>query len=204
MGKATEPTSLLLFSGGLDSTVLLAHALDEGATVRVVEFDYLGRPEGERAAASKILSHYAIDDAVQVRMPSVERQSLVRGPGDADGFVPLRNLWFHTTAALLARQAQATRVLVGHLDQDALDFPDARPDYFERIEELVNDARLPDEPRIHIERPFKGRSKLHIARLGRQLEAPLDVAWSCYRDDPTPCGECTGCRERKVVLEATT
>lgn len=202
--RPDPPRSVLLFSGGLDSTVLLAHALDEGATVHVVEIDYPGRPAGERAAASKILSHYSIDDAIQVRMPTADDESVVRRASDAEGFVPLRNLWFHTTAALLARQTGATRVLVGHLDQDALDFPDARPDYFDRIEELVNEARLPNEPRAHIERPFEGRSKLYVARLGRRLEAPLDVTWSCYRDGPVPCGECTGCRERKVVLEAAT
>lgn len=195
--------AIVLFSGGLDSTVLLAHALDEGLDIQVVEFEYPGRPHGERAAARSILDHYEIHDAIRVTTPSVDEAPLVEAAGDAEGFVPLRNLWFHTTAALLARQSGATDVLVGHLDQDALDFPDARPDYLDRVQDLVNDARRADEPPIRIGRPFEGKSKLHVARLGRSLGAPLDKTWSCYRDEEHACGECTGCREREIVIEST-
>lgn len=195
--------AILLFSGGLDSTVLLAHALDEGVDFRVLEFEYPGRPRGEREAARTILAHYGIDGAIHVPMPAVDGASLVHGPGKNEGFVPLRNLWFHTTAAVVARQIGATRILVAHLDQDALDFPDARPDYFRRLRDLIQAGSLPDEEPLAIERVFEGKSKLAVARRGRELDAPLELTWGCYRDQDEPCSECDGCKERKATLNST-
>ena len=75
-------------------------------------------------------------------------------------------------------------------------YPDCRPEYFEKMAEALGygskvwtQYRVP----IRVETPIILKSKAEIVGMGMELRAPLDLTWSCYQGQPTPCGACDSC-----------
>jgi 7-cyano-7-deazaguanine synthase len=188
---------LVLFSGGLDSAVLLHWARAKGP-VATLTFDAPGRPRGERRAERRLLDAYGIRDRHRLAFPD-GTASWVRGDRRR-AYVPGRNLFFHASALLLAHRLGCRWVAAGHLATDAEAFPDARRSFFDRLEALDRAARRPGDRAVGILTPFLGWTKADVVREGRAGGVPLELSWSCYRDGPRPCGACTACRERGAAL----
>lgn len=192
-----RPHTLVLFSGGLDSTVLLTWALRRGRA-STLSLEWPGRPRGERRAARRIADQLDVETRIEFPLPSLNGAS--RSSNRRDGYVPARNLFLHSTAAFVARQIGASEIAAGHLASDAEAFPDANRRYLEAVTRLANAGRARAEPPLRLRLPFAALSKNEVVALGRRLNAPLDLSWSCFRDGPHTCGRCESCRERRQAL----
>lgn len=194
--------ALVLLSGGLDSTVAIWWALEEGFDVRVLTFDYFKRPPPEKRATQQIADRADVE-LVEIALPWLREledpvHPLLDNPDLEDapeGYVPARNAILYAIAAHVAEIVDAEAIVGGHNGVDPERFPDAAPSFFERFADLLSDS-LASHPQMQILQPLFGMDKAEVVRLGDQLGAPLELSWSCYEEGPEPCGKCPSCRLR--------
>jgi 7-cyano-7-deazaguanine synthase len=106
-------------------------------------------------------------------------------------YVPFRNAHFLSAAVSWAEVLGATRVYIGAVEQDSSGYPDCRPAYYEAFQQLVRTGTR--DGNIEIVTPLIALSKAQIVRLGLECNAPLDLTWSCYREEQEACGTCESC-----------
>ncbi len=199
--------AVVMFSGGLDSTVALWWVLSQGWKAIPLSVDYAGRPRGEREAARRIATVARVE-VLEVPLPFYQdlqgRRRSDTLPADlaeaSPVYLPAKNLLFYGIAAYYAEVLGATRIVGGHYRHDGTRFPDASVAYFARLGDLITEGLYSHRPRLDL--PFLDMTKAAIARLGLALGAPLDLTWSCYWDGPAPCGLCEGCQEKEGALRA--
>ena len=125
-------------------------------------------------------------------------------------YVPLRNTFFlalaaaflesHILHAIEVEGAPADNVEARlFMAPNAIDYsgyPDCRPEYFEKIADALGygskvwtQYRVP----ISVDTPIIQKSKADIVKMALELEAPLELTWSCYQGGPAPCGVCDSC-----------
>jgi 7-cyano-7-deazaguanine synthase len=199
--------AIVLLSGGIDSCVVLAYALDTGKQCHTLSFDYGQRHRLELQSAEKIAAYYNVEHTLVRVDPkifafssqsalinqtlTVER-SLTTTPNT---YVPCRNLLFLSHAAALAESVQASEIFFGANAHDGPSYPDCTGPFFHAFEQAV--AYGSRMARQVITCPLLDLDKAAIVALGRRLKAPLDLTWSCY--DPqngTPCMVCAACMLR--------
>ncbi len=106
-------------------------------------------------------------------------------------YVPFRNAHFLSAAVSWAEVLGASRIYIGAVEQDSSGYPDCRPAYYEAFQQLVRTGTR--DGNIEIETPLIAFSKAEIVRLGLECNAPLDLTWSCYREEQEACGACESC-----------
>lgn len=106
-------------------------------------------------------------------------------------YVPFRNAHFLSAAVSWAEVLGATRVYIGAVEQDSSGYPDCRPAYYEAFQQLIRTGTC--DGNIQIVTPLITLNKAQIVRLGLECNAPLDVTWSCYREEQQACGACESC-----------
>lgn len=203
--------SVLILSGGIDSTVLLAHLLAEGREVFALSVDYGQRHRRELEAAKRICGHYGVKHQVadlralaplfganaltdaQVAVPEghYEEASM------KSTVVPNRNMLLIAVAASWAMSLKASSVAYGAHGGDHAIYPDCRPVFADALDKAI---RLADWHEVSLERPFVGLDKAAIVRRGAELGAPLHLTWSCYVGGQEHCGRCGTCVERKEAF----
>lgn len=190
--------AIVLLSGGVDSTVALADTLAHGHDVlEAVTFDYRQTHARELGAANKIAAHYGIRQRV-VELPVFSGSALTgdraipRTHAEAVNatYVPARNTVFLSVAAAIAESQGAGMVVYGANFDDTLGYPDCRPQFIAAMNDLLE--RAMHKP-VWVHSPFVRMTKAQILELGTELDAPLNLAWSCYRGGQTPCGQCGAC-----------
>jgi 7-cyano-7-deazaguanine synthase len=115
-------------------------------------------------------------------------------------YVPFRNAHFLSVATSWAEVVGAERIFVGAVEQDSSGYPDCRPEYYDRMNDLIRAGTRP-ETDIRVETPVIRMRKFEIVRTGIDLGAPLDRSWSCYRNQGPACGTCDSCRLRLEAFE---
>ena len=203
----------MLFSGGLDSAVLLADACAQG-TGRTVQPIYVSAGlawEGvELATATRLLqaAPYA-GKALSLAFLSVDMRDVypathwaVQGaaPGyhtpDRDVYIEGRNVVLLAKASVYMARAGAARVLLGTLAGNP--FPDATPAFFDAMSRALS---LGLGTPIGIEAPFASMQKSDVIRLGQRLGVPLELTMSCMQPQQgMHCGRCSKCREREEAF----
>lgn len=193
-------THYVALSGGLDSTVALAVAVDEHPDdVTPVSFDYGQKHKREVLAADDVTTHYGLGH-VTVRLPQVMRSpALLDGGPVPDGhyahdtmrqtIVTGRNLLFASTLVAMAQPGD--HVWLGVHAGDHAIYPDCRPEFWRPLKAAVLGAY-----EVTIRTPFLTLDKTGIVRLGAHLKAPLAQTWSCYKGGDQHCGRCGTCVER--------
>jgi 7-cyano-7-deazaguanine synthase len=207
------PAAVLLLSGGLDSTTLLAHALREGFDVHAMTFRYGQRHSTEVAAARRVAEAFGVHDHVIVDIDlrtfgGSALTSDVAVPKDRDvaaesteipvTYVPARNTIFLSFALAWAEVLNAGDIFIGVNALDYSGYPDCRPEYvaaFERMANLATRGGVDGSNRVRIQAPFIDLTKAQIIRRGLDLGVDYAITQSCY--DPSPdgiaCGHCDAC-----------
>ena len=183
---------VVLFSGGVDSTLLATLALSYGRLKACVFVDY-GQPASwrERAACEawckatgvELVSHVCILPVAAMRIGAGEPGARV---------VPVRNLILIGIATAYAVERGAGEVWYGAIADDQADYSDCRPAW------VTDCNRLTGHDGVRVRAPLIGRSKGEVVAWATELGVDLGACWSCY--EPTaqgaPCGTCDSCRAR--------
>ncbi|MFM8905807.1 MAG: 7-cyano-7-deazaguanine synthase QueC [Verrucomicrobiota bacterium] len=200
----------LIYSGGVDSTVLLAHLLAEGREVHCLSVDYGQRHRRELEAARAICAHYGVDHRLadlRALAPLFGSNALTGGVKVPEGHyeeesmkatvVPNRNMLLISVATAWAVSLRAESVAYGAHGGDHAIYPDCRPEFAEALDRAV---RLADWHEVRLERPFVKMDKAAIVRRGAELDVPFGLTWSCYVGGERHCGKCGTCVERKEAF----
>ncbi|MCL2510112.1 MAG: 7-cyano-7-deazaguanine synthase QueC [Methanomassiliicoccaceae archaeon] len=205
------PKAVVLLSGGLDSTVTMAIAIDEGMEVAPLSFRYGQRHTKELDSAAAVCRHYGVRGSVIDIDMSSFRSALtdksIDVPSDRKGkleenipitYVPARNIIFLSIAAGLCESIGAEAIYIGANAIDYSGYPDCRPEFFRSFEDtLAKGTKAGTEGRApEIRTPIIGFSKADIVKKGKELNAPLNLTWSCYNGGDKACGRCDSCRLR--------
>ena len=210
------PPAVLLLSGGLDSTTMLAYALEHDFDVHAMTFRYGQRHAAEIEAARRVATHYGVKDhvVVDIDLRTFGGSALTadidvpkdRSPDTmADGipitYVPARNTIFLSFCLAWAEVLGASDIFIGVNALDYSGYPDCRPEYiaaFERMANLATRGRVDGTAPIRIRTPLLDLTKRQIVELGHSLGVDYSMTLSCY--DPSEsgeaCGHCDACTLR--------
>lgn len=195
----------VLFSGGLDSAVLLALAARDGPTQPLYVSVGLAWEQQERAAAERLLQAemfaqvlpcVALHADMHDVYPAAHWAMRGTAPGydtpDEDVYLEGRNIVLLAKASVFMARAGLSRVLIGPLAGNP--FPDASPAFFETMASALSIGLA--HP-ISIEAPLARMHKADVIELGAMLGVPFELSLSCMQPaDGLHCGRCSKCRER--------
>ncbi|MCB0393712.1 MAG: 7-cyano-7-deazaguanine synthase QueC [Bdellovibrionales bacterium] len=209
--KGSQVRSVLLLSGGLDSTVNAYKAAKESDVALAITFNY-----GQRAAiqetihAQKTCSALGIGHQVITLewMRSITTTSLVNTdfsiPEEMDlddpeitndtakkVWVPNRNGVFINIAAAYAESLGAKQIVVGFNLEEAATFPDNSKAFLEASDHALSFSTANQAQVVCYTTDL---NKTEIVKLGRELNVNFDNVWSCYYGEDQPCGKCESCR----------
>ncbi|MEY2419369.1 MAG: 7-cyano-7-deazaguanine synthase [Actinomycetota bacterium] len=199
--------TVVILSGGLDSTVCLAEATHAGSDeVIALSIDYGQRHAIELERAQAIAARYGVEHIEQRLDLSAWGGSALTdasidvppaGASDAIPvtYVPGRNLIFLSLAIALAEARGCNNVSIGVNALDYSGYPDCRPEFIDSFRGTAALAlRAGVEGRaVDVITPLIDMTKAQIVQRGVELGAPLELTWSCYRGQAAPCGECDSC-----------
>ena len=204
------PRAVVLLSGGLDSMVVAALAVEAGARLVALTIDYNQRHRVELDAARRIAAHLgaerhvvlpldltrfggsALTDDIAVPKDGVQ-------PGIPVTYVPARNTIFLSLALGMAEASGAREIHIGVNALDYSGYPDCRPEFVDAFQHLANIATKAgvEGDRFVIRTPLLHLTKADIAREAARIGIDAGLSWSCY--DPVGdlhCGRCDSCRLR--------
>ena len=209
---AEQARAVILVSGGLDSTTVLAMAKAAGYACYTLSFDYGQRHRAELFAAERVSA--ALGDiehkVVKLNLDSIGGSALtdksIAVPEEAtEGipvtYVPARNTVFLSIALGWAEVLGASDIFIGVNAVDYSGYPDCRPEYiaaFETMANLATRAGVEGHP-LTIHTPLMSMGKGEIIRAGLALGVDYSLTVSCYQATPEglACGKCDSCRLRR-------
>jgi len=213
---AAGKPAVVLLSGGLDSTTVLAVAKREGYAPHAMTFRYGQRHSVEIEAARRVASamgvakHVVVDiDLRQWGGSALTADVEVPKDRDVDHatdeipvtYVPARNTIFLSFALAWAEVLGADAIFIGVNALDYSGYPDCRPEYvaaFEQMANLATAAGVQGTQRLRIHAPLQHLTKAQIVALGHELGVDYSLTTSCYdpASDGTACGHCDACQLR--------
>lgn len=207
----TEPaTDLILLSGGLDSTTLLADRAQTAALALSVHYGQ--RHKKELVAAQEVAAHYGVEHHI---VDLSAWGALLTGSALTDWsvevphghyadesmritVVPNRNAVMLMAAVGVAESRSLSRVLLAVHAGDHPIYPDCRPEF---IESANRTAMFATDGRVRVCAPFVNWAKVDIAAHAGRLEVPVGLTWSCYKGGTVHCGRCGTCTERREAFQ---
>jgi 7-cyano-7-deazaguanine synthase len=190
--------SLILLSGGMDSTLCLALAREQGQEILCLGIDYGARHNRpELRAAAAVAAHYETPfEAVRLRFPRNWGGSLMdkksRRLNGAATVVSGRNAVLFGLAAGYAQDHGCERVVVGCNATDHADFPDCRKGFLSLLSLAFEGAYG-----VTVDAPLALLTKAEIVARGTALGVPWDLTYSCYAGTEPPCRVCGACWARQ-------
>ena len=215
MSSSPEPArpAVLLLSGGLDSTTLLALARKQGFLIHALSFRYGQRHEQELRAAARAAEKFGVTRHVVLDIDlsafggsaltgtgEIPKDRDIGEPGIPATYVPGRNTIFLSYAMAWAEVLGASDIFIAVNSLDYSGYPDCRPEYVESFERMANLATRAavEGHRLLIHAPLIRMAKREIIELGTSLGVDYSETVSCY--DPAPdgaaCGHCDACQLR--------
>lgn len=208
--------AVVLCSGGIDSTTVMAEAKSKGYDIYSLSFRYGQRHAIELMAAQrvseviKVKKHLIIDinldkiggsaltDKIDVPKDRSPEELLNEIPAT---YVPARNTIFLSYALAWAEVLGLADIYIGVNALDYSGYPDCRPEYLKSFEDMANLATKSgiEGQKIKIRAPLMHMTKAEIIKKGISLGVDYSLTHSCY--DPAPdgsaCGRCDSCNLRK-------
>ncbi|CAM5739233.1 7-cyano-7-deazaguanine synthase QueC [Streptomyces hirsutus] len=206
--------AIVLLSGGLDSTTVLAIAKDQGFTPYALSFRYGQRHSIELEAAQRVaqvqgVARHVIADidlrvfggsalTSDIEVPKHEKLEDVEEGGVPITYVPARNTIFLSFALAFAETVGASDIFTGVTAVDYSGYPDCRPEYMEAFATMANlatRAGVEGTSKMTLHSPLIALSKADIVREGLRLGVDYSLTSSCYDPDEQgrACGRCDTC-----------
>lgn len=201
--------AVIAVSGGMDSCVTAAIA-QKNYQLAFAHFNYGQRTEKrELKAFNDIADYYNVEKRLVIdftHFSEIGGSSLTDKKikvSDADlntkkiptSYVPFRNANILCACVSWAEVLNAGAVFIGAVYEDSSGYPDCRPPFFKSFEKMVNIGTRP-ETSIKIKTPIINYTKEEIVFKGIELNAPLHLSWSCYKNSNYACGVCDSCALR--------
>ena len=204
--------AVVLFSGGLDSTVLATQMKEEARETRLLSIDYGQRHAKELHHSQKVADHLGLGHEI-LQLPqlgqilggsSLTDKSMTLPEGHyaeesmKSTVVPNRNMILLALAGGHALSLGFDTIAYAAHAGDHTIYPDCRPEF---ADAMNNALGLADWKDLNLHRPYVEMTKSDLVSLGNQLDAPLHLTWSCYAGGENHCGKCGTCVERKEAFE---
>ena len=211
---------MVLFSGGLDSTTVVAMAKSLGFEVYPLTVEYGQRHAAEIRAAERSAAALGVrpPKVVKIDLAAIggsaltddisvpkDREESEMGEGIPVTYVPARNTVLLSLALGYAEVLESDDIFVGVNAVDYSGYPDCRPEFVQAFERLASVAtkRGVEGNRLRVHAPLIELTKREIIEVGLKLGVDYGLTHSCY--DPSPegraCGRCDSCVIRKKAFE---
>lgn len=210
---------LVLFSGGVDSTVCLFKAINEVGVKNVLalSFDYGQKNINELDKAKEICDYLKVEHIIinikdafkfstsslikssNKKIPhiSYEKQFLKLGPKDeVSTNVAFRNGVMFSISASIALSKKINRIYSGlHMEDEIINqmYPDRSKKFTSVMSLLVN---IGTNNKVSLMLPLINMNKKEVIGLAKKINVPFEKTWTCLEDDKNPCGKCSACIER--------
>ncbi len=203
--------AICLLSGGVDSAVASAIAKDHGYEIYAITFDYGQRHKKEIECAKKLAEFFRVREhkifridlneignsalTSNKKIPERRIEEIKNSRQIPETYVPARNTIMLSFALAYAEVKGADAIFIGANCIDYSGYPDCRPEYFKKFQEMADLAtKMGVEGRkIRIETPVIEMNKADIIKKGFELGVPFQYTWSCYRGGEKACGKCDSC-----------
>ncbi len=221
-GESAPARALVLCSGGVDSTTLLAMACERYGAKNVValSISYGQKHEKEIESARAVAKYYGVEqrflDLAAIFADSncsllshsteeVPEESYAEQLDESDGapvstYVPFRNGLFLSSAASMALSLGCSVLYYGahHDDWAGNAYPDCSKEFVDAMNRAIVEGTGGE---LRMEAPFVEWSKADIVAQGIKLKVPYELTWSCYEGGDYPCGVCGTCIDRNLAFE---
>lgn len=202
--------SLLVFSGGMDSTTMLYEYQERIALA--LSFHYGSNHNDKELAFAKLHCQRLRIEHIIIPLGFIKEhfnssllsgsEAIPEGNYDEDNMkstvVPFRNGIMLAIAAGMAENRGLQYIMLANHGGDHAIYPDCRPDFVNAMDQAVCAGTWNN---VRLFTPYTNISKAEIARHGLQLGINYDETWSCYKGGDKPCGVCGTCREREEALK---
>ena len=206
--------AIVILSGGMDSTTATFIAKKEGYEIIPLHFNYGQRTERkELESFNKICDYLNLKNRYIIDIPffkQIGASALVDEnievptdgikPGIPITYVPFRNGIFLSIAAAVGEKEGAEAIYIGVVEEDSSGYPDCREDFIKKMQDAINAGTKP-ETNIEIKTPLIHLKKEDIVKKAIEVGVPLELTWSCYKEEDEACGVCDSCRLRLKGFE---
>ena len=208
----SEKKAVVLLSGGLDSTTVVAIAKKQGFAVYALSFDYGQNHKQELDSAARVAKELGVAQHTLVKVdlrsfggsaltsdqPIPKHRSAAEiGQGVPVTYVPARNTVFLSLALAWAETLGATDLFLGVNALDYSGYPDCRPEFIGAFERMANlGTKMGAEgSHIRIHAPLISMTKKEIVQTGLSLGLDYSITTTCYDPAATgeACGACDAC-----------
>ncbi|MCK4737790.1 MAG: 7-cyano-7-deazaguanine synthase QueC [Sulfurimonas sp.] len=205
----TNKKAVCIMSGGMDSTLSAYLMKNDGYEIIAVHFNYDQRTQTKELSCFNnicdelnVIGKYILDlDFFKQLGASALTDKSIEVPtgGIEEGvpvtYVPFRNGIFLSMAAAIAEKEDAQVISIGVVEEDSSGYPDCRESYIQSMQQSIN-LGTKDDTNIEIYMPLVNLKKSQIVKKALELEVPLSLTWSCYKNEDKACGVCDSCRLR--------
>ncbi len=203
--------AVILISGGMDSCITASIAKKNGFELCFMHINYGQKTEKkELESFNKIARFFKIKEKLIIDMKhfsiiggSCLTDSKINVPkGNLNNknipisYVPFRNANIIAAATSWAENINAEAIYIGAVEEDSSGYPDCRRSFYDAFEKAIKEGTKP-ETNINIITPLISLSKKEIIIKGIEMKSPLELTWSCYKNENKACNECDSCLLRK-------
>lgn len=204
---STDKKAIVLVSGGLDSLVCASIA-SQKYKLALLHINYGQRTEKKELTCFKRIAQFY--KAKEKLVADISYLIKIKGSSLTDPkisifakkknsvpltYVPFRNAHLLSIAVSWAEIIGAYFIYIGVNVLDSANYPDTRANFIKIFNKLAKAGTRP-QTKIKIVTPIIGMTKKQIVELGKKLDAPFHLSWSCYKNNAVACGRCESCRLR--------
>jgi len=201
--------AVCIMSGGMDSTLCAYKAKKAGFEIIALHFNYNQRTQKKELECFRaickdlgVIKSYEIDldffsqiGASALTDTSIEVPTDGLKPGIPITYVPYRNGIFLSIATAIAEKEKANAIYIGVVEEDSSGYPDCKESFIKTKEKAIN-LGTKDETSLKIITPLIHLKKEDIVKEALIYNVPLELTWSCYKNEDKACGICDSCRLR--------
>jgi len=209
MNNNLNKKAVVILSGGMDSTLSSYIAKNDGYELIAVHFNYGQRTQNKELKAFKdICKKLNIETKYEIDIPfftqiganaltdlSIDIPTSGLEAGVPITYVPFRNGIFLAIATAIAEKEAARAIYIGVVQEDSSGYPDCTNSFINSISKAINEGTK-DDTKIDIITPLIHLNKSQIVQKAIELNVPLELTWSCYKEETQACGVCDSCRLR--------